>query len=946
MRATVAALVVLVAAALASDAWVPLAGVSLSAQQSDQVPIFRSGVEVLEVDVSVVDGKGVPIRDLRAPEFIVTIDGQPRRVVSAEFLTEAVAPAAQPPQRIDPYISNNNDRRAGRLIMLAVDRNNIDTNTVRTALPGVRSFFAGLSPTDRVGLVTIPAPGPTVDFTTNHQQVLDAMARVIGRDDSLPSRFDISDYEALVFDDRSDVITVQRLLIRTCGDTDPTTLSNCDRDVEQEAMTIAQYIRRQTSESVSGLSAVLRSLADVQGAKSLIVLSQGLMLEGAQAESSALAVLAAEARVSVNVLLFDTVRGAASAPRVASTNSQDRVLREYGLESFASRSRGSLFRVLANPQYIFDRIGSEISGYYMLGVEPVERDRDGKPHQIKVEVRRQGTSVRARQQFQYAVKGTNALSRDVLMGRVLRSASSNTELPVRMTTYVYRDPTPGKVKLIMAAEIEPAAGDGALDLAMGFALFDDQGKLAGSGQERKIYSPNSDLPVRYELTLAVDPGNYRLRFATIDLAGNSGSVERDVQAFRMSGQEFAVGDLILSRARDAQGGGFRPPVTLTVDDGQLAAYTELYTDKAGGLEGAEVVFEIADNAESPALRSDVAELREHPDGTFRQAMAMVPVGALPPGPYVARAVVSMGGKTVGKLSRPFLVLPPSRAAVPEPAPAGGAPVPAPAAAASTAAAAVATSGIMVGTRPLPFDRADVLKPEMLRAVYDAMDKTHPSAKGALARARSGKLEGTALMALDAGDQGAGSILRGLEFLSKGQLDPAATQFGVALRSTADSPIASFFLGACFAAAGRDQDAVAAWERARAAQLQMPNLQAVLADGWLRLGQPARAVDLLGDVLDQQPQNDAVRRNLAIAQSQLGLHEQAYPTIVPYLQKNPTDADALMVALHALYQLHAEGRSIDTPEQDRARAAEYAKAYAAANGPMQALVAKWTEVIAK
>ena len=57
--------------------------------QSDQAPVFRSGVEVMEVDVTVVDAKGMPVRDLRAPEFTVTIDGQPRRVISAEFISDS-----------------------------------------------------------------------------------------------------------------------------------------------------------------------------------------------------------------------------------------------------------------------------------------------------------------------------------------------------------------------------------------------------------------------------------------------------------------------------------------------------------------------------------------------------------------------------------------------------------------------------------------------------------------------------------------------------------------------------------------------------------------------------------------------------------------------------------------------------------------------------------------
>jgi tetratricopeptide (TPR) repeat protein len=319
-------------------------------------------------------------------------------------------------------------------------------------------------------------------------------------------------------------------------------------------------------------------------------------------------------------------------------------------------------------------------------------------------------------------------------------------------------------------------------------------------------------------------------------------------------------------------------------------------------------------------------------------MAIMPVGALPPGPYVARAIISSNGKTVGKLTRPFIVAPGTRTAAPQPSAA--------AAAVATPVAAPATSGILIGARPATFNPTDVLKADMLKAVFDVMEKTHPTVKNAFAKARNGQFEGTALMALDAGDQAAGSVLRGLEFFSKGQLNPAATQFGVALRSPADSAIASFYLGACFAAAGRDKDAVAAWERVRASQLAMPNLHVVLADGWLRMGQPAQALDPLKEALDKQPQNDGIRKNLAIAQSQMAMHEQAYGTITPYLERNSNDADALMVALHALYQVRVAGKSLGTAEEDKARAAQYARAYIAAKGPLQALVEKWAEFLAR
>jgi tetratricopeptide (TPR) repeat protein len=335
-------------------------------------------------------------------------------------------------------------------------------------------------------------------------------------------------------------------------------------------------------------------------------------------------------------------------------------------------------------------------------------------------------------------------------------------------------------------------------------------------------------------------------------------------------------------------------------------------------------------------------------------LAVVPIGALPPGRYIARAMISRGEKNLGKLTRPFEIIAGATGATGAIGAKGAIGAGAPGAAgagdavatAKVGATRAAMTGVVVSVRPMMFKRDQVLTPEMLRVAFDLIEKNHPAAKAATVRARSGKLEGTAMMALEAGDQTAGSMLRGLELLMKGDLNTAANQFGVALRNPADAPLASFFLGACYAAAGRDKEAVAAWERARAAKLPLPALQVILADGWLRLGQPDAALEPLREALDRNSQDDDVRRNLAAAQSHLGLHEQAYPTIVPFLDRNPKDADALMIALHALYQIHVEGKTIGSAAEDRAKAAIYARAYADANGPQAALVEKWAEFLSR
>ena len=65
--------------------------------QDQQPPRFQSGVEVVTVDVTVVDGDGRPILDLQPRDFVVEVDGLRRRVISAEWVALTPAtPAGSP----------------------------------------------------------------------------------------------------------------------------------------------------------------------------------------------------------------------------------------------------------------------------------------------------------------------------------------------------------------------------------------------------------------------------------------------------------------------------------------------------------------------------------------------------------------------------------------------------------------------------------------------------------------------------------------------------------------------------------------------------------------------------------------------------------------------------------------------------------------------------------
>ena len=51
--------------------------------QQAPAPTFRSGRDILTIDAAVRDKDGRPVTDLQPSDFVVTIDGQPRRVLAA-----------------------------------------------------------------------------------------------------------------------------------------------------------------------------------------------------------------------------------------------------------------------------------------------------------------------------------------------------------------------------------------------------------------------------------------------------------------------------------------------------------------------------------------------------------------------------------------------------------------------------------------------------------------------------------------------------------------------------------------------------------------------------------------------------------------------------------------------------------------------------------------------
>lgn len=167
--------------ALASAALLVAASPWLAAQQPppEQPPTYRTGTELVTVDVNVLDRQGQPIRGLATPDFTVTVAGQPRRVVSAEYVdATAPLPVYSPETGISP-ISTNEGGGTGRLFVFVVDQGSLETGVARNAAQAAARFVDRLTFADRSALVMLPV-GSNIDLTWNHQRVRDGLQRVVG----------------------------------------------------------------------------------------------------------------------------------------------------------------------------------------------------------------------------------------------------------------------------------------------------------------------------------------------------------------------------------------------------------------------------------------------------------------------------------------------------------------------------------------------------------------------------------------------------------------------------------------------------------------------------------------------------------------------------------------------------------------------------------------------
>ena len=379
-----------------------LSAVSLvgSAQQTQPPQTFRSGVDLILLEATVLDKDGKPIADLQAKDFSIKLAGKTRTVAAAEYVRAGLASVAASEQRVAATapppapgeslgIVRAQLGSSDRTIILAVDVNNIRSGAGRNALVDVADYVAKLPPTDRIGIMTLPGGGTTLEPTTDRAVVRGALSRMAGTDHRLPS-CDATIGEAAaeaVNDDRG----LAAFAVRAPS-------PRCPTPSRARLQQFVRAYRAEAQQTLRSLTSLANNLGAVPGRRIIVLVSEGLYMDtDILLEMPPFGTALERSRVILYAIHLDfpVLEAGAQYARSDTRLLDDR----YGFDGMANAAvfgGGAAIRAVSRATAAITRIDSELSGTYLLGIERVPADVAGKSLEVKLEVSRRGADVRSR----------------------------------------------------------------------------------------------------------------------------------------------------------------------------------------------------------------------------------------------------------------------------------------------------------------------------------------------------------------------------------------------------------------------------------------------------------------------------------------------------------------------------------------------------------------------
>lgn len=407
-----------------------------------QQPVFRSGVQIVEVDVRVFDRDDRFVADLTRDDFELLENGVPQQLY-AVYLVGVPDPKVQDPSR-----GTRDPRPSSGVLPAAPARHTwIFVFDLNHLVPGAAFGRAQqaieelirtrLNPGDLAGVV---AGSRMVNnrLTSVREELIEAVRSVKPQPEPRSRQADMT-REWPRFRNEMEVLSVaneerdaiERVVLRACTE-EPDQCSQVPPDlaVRQKARRLAGLIERAATETLTSINALASGLAKMPGSKTIVFLSEGFVVQ--RLETHLRTVVGQTARAGARVYAIDMrglSRGSGGGPdqmlaahEVAGPPDVD--LKEDGPNSLAVGTGGLMIRNESNLARALDRIADDSGRYYVLAYQPASGAFDGTFRSIEVRVKRPELRVRARRGYLALEPAKMLVPRPVTGGSGIRDPGS------------------------------------------------------------------------------------------------------------------------------------------------------------------------------------------------------------------------------------------------------------------------------------------------------------------------------------------------------------------------------------------------------------------------------------------------------------------------------------------------------------------------------------------
>jgi len=394
----------------------------LAAHLAAQTPQFKSNVDLVEVDVTVVDKDGKPVTDLTAADFEIRERGDVQHIDTIYLVSPDAKPVAgvtpAPPAGALPVASGApvpTRPLPPRVFVFVFDMAHLSGSGYERSKNAVRSFLNdGLRPADFAGIV--------VNGNMLGNRLVSDKTALLAQLDTmgLPnlSRFNemrqwpriLSEEEASQISANNETVrdaAVQRACNERPGDCAGLARYGVESDVENKSREITSNALRDGQTTLTVLLTLANGLGRFPGTKQVVLFSEGFFTGDFAERVTQVSGLAARNRVRMSTL---DARGLNTDPRQQdflgespTVSTSDLVVLGNDtnadvLATLALETGGERIRNRNNLRPALDRIADESSTYYMIGYVPI-KPFDGSYRSIDVKVRRPGVRVIARRGY-------------------------------------------------------------------------------------------------------------------------------------------------------------------------------------------------------------------------------------------------------------------------------------------------------------------------------------------------------------------------------------------------------------------------------------------------------------------------------------------------------------------------------------------------------------------